>query len=80
MKTVAFFNKPPSPGELLSNIISQPAKVFAAVTGGTAEVWPSAALGLLFRCLVLCCLIFLETLQHDAPAAKDYQQVECMLE
>ncbi len=39
MKTVAFFNKPPSPGELLSSIFSQPARVLAAVTGGTTEVW-----------------------------------------
>ncbi len=38
VKTVAFFNKPPSPGELLASLFSQPSKVFAAVTGGTTEV------------------------------------------
>ena len=38
VKTVSYFNKPPSPGEVLSAIVSQPAKVLSALTGGTTEV------------------------------------------
>lgn len=37
VKTVAFFNKPPSPGEVLSTIISQPARIFSALTGDSTE-------------------------------------------
>ena len=40
VKTVAFFNKPPSPGELLSAIINQPAKILSALTGDSTEVRP----------------------------------------
>lgn len=38
VKTVAFFNKPPSAGEVLSSIVSQPAKIISALTGGSTEV------------------------------------------
>jgi hypothetical protein len=42
VRTVAFFNKPPSPGEVLSTIVSQPAKIISALTGGSTEVWSTA--------------------------------------
>ena len=38
VRTVSYFNKPPSPGEVLSAIVSQPAKVLSSLTGGTTEV------------------------------------------
>lgn len=42
VRTVAFFNKPPSPGEVLSTIVSQPAKIISALAGGSTEVWSTA--------------------------------------
>jgi hypothetical protein len=38
VRTVAFFNKPPSPGEVLSTLASQPARIFSALAGGPTEV------------------------------------------
>lgn len=38
LKTVVFFNKPPSLGEIVTNIAKQPLSVLKAVTGSETEV------------------------------------------
>jgi hypothetical protein len=74
VRTVAFFNKPPSPGELLSTIVSQPAKILSALTGGSIEVWSTAHRRQVLQ-LVLWCGVFWSTL----PSARAQEKKSVIL-
>lgn len=38
IRTISYFNEAPSPGKILSAIISQPQRAFSALTGSSVEV------------------------------------------
>ena len=74
VRTVAFFNKPPSPGEVLSTIVSQPAKIISALTGGSTEVWSTA-----HRRRVLQLMLWCGTLWPTVQPARAQEQKSVIL-